>query len=157
MKSTETMIGAAVLSALAIVVAVALLPAPAWAQAAGLPVREVATGAVDFFWPIVTAGALWLVRRIPSQLAWVLTAGRVEQLLAAARTYAINAIPGASHDRPFTLPVGNEVARVMVEFSLAHAPTLVQLFGLTRWREKVIARLQFEADVSVPAPVPATK
>lgn len=150
------------MSALACIVIVAgvfavfVSASPALAQTP-IPLEAAATGLIDYWAPVFAAGVAWMLRKVPSQFAWVLTALRVDQLLGAAVTYGINATKNAVKGRTLTLPVGNEVARIALDYAIAHAPQLVAMFGVTRLREKILARLDLDEAAEVPPPAVATK
>lgn len=116
-----------------------------------LPFGQWLTAAGDFIIPIVAAAALWLIRKLPSQIAALLMTMRVEQMLTMAIKYAINAVAGASHDKPLTLDLGNAVAAKAVQYVIDHAPGwLVSWAGDAEGlREKIIARLNLNASAAL--------
>lgn len=104
----------------------------------------------------VAAFVAFLFRRIPPQIANVLIALRVDQLLERAITYGINAVEGAVKDRALTLDVGHQVAQQAMEYAIEHGPTLLRAMGgHTRLREKILARLNLDEAAAV-GPVAAT-
>jgi hypothetical protein len=134
----------------------ALMAAPAHAQAivdttVDIPLSEWVGILGEWVGPLLAAAALVLVRKLPKQLADILIGMRVEQVLQKAITYAINAVAGATKDKPLSINVGNEVVATAVQYVVDHAPT-----WLVKWmgdgdllREKIIARLDVEAKASL--------
>ena len=131
-----------------------LFASVAHAQDAAIPVGAAMSGLVDFAAPVVFAAVAWLFRKVPKNLAAVLIALRVDQLLNVAVNYGINATKDAVAGKTLSLPVGNEVARLALEYALAHAPQLSASFGVGRLREKILARLTLDENAAVPAPAP---
>jgi len=117
---------------------------------------------LDYFFAALAAGALWLLRKVPSRfvdalnmVSGLMGQGRVDSLLEKAITYGINATKGATQDKVLTVNVGNEVLERAFEYAVRHAPALVsRVGGLQTIREKIIARLRLEADAAVPVPRP---
>jgi hypothetical protein len=109
--------------------------------------------------PMVLAGFVaWVLRKLPEEVAGIFRAWRVDQLLDKALQYGINATRGAVKDRALTVQVGNEVLERAFEYALRHAPMLVSKIGASEYlREKIIARLNLEADAAVPTPRPAAE
>jgi hypothetical protein len=111
---------------------------------------------------LLMAALLWMLRRLPASavaalnmLAGLFGQNRVDALLERAVQYGINATKGAVKDRVLTVNVGNEVLERAFEYAVRHAPALVAKFGgLQALREKIIARLNLEADAAVPVPRP---
>lgn len=119
----------------------------------------------DFLtWLLMLAGAVaaWVMRRLPSaavsaldMLAGALGQGRANELLEKAITYGVNTTAGAVRGKTLSVKVGNEVLERALEYAVRHAPSLVtKLGGIQSIREKIIARLDLEADAAIPAPRP---
>lgn len=112
---------------------------------------------------VVGAVAAWLLRKVPANItaaldmfAGMLGQGRVNELLDKAVTYGVNATSGAVKGKTLSVGVGNEVLERAFEYALRHAPGLVsKLGGMTILREKILARLELDADASLPVPKPA--
>lgn len=110
---------------------------------------------------VALAGA-WLARKLPggivatlNQLSGLFGAGRVDQLLDKAITYGINVTAGAVKGKSLSVKIGNEVLERAFEYAIRHAPTVVRLAGGSAFvREKIIGRLDLDADVALPAARP---
>lgn len=111
---------------------------------------------------IIMGAALWLLRRVPSNfvgmidsIARAMGQGSMNELLEKAVNYGINVTQGAVRNQTMNIKVGNEVLERATEYALRHAPGLVAKYGgLTTLREKIVARLELDAEASVPAPRP---
>lgn len=96
----------------------------------------------------VSAVFLWLIRRLPTQIAELITAMRLEQLLARATDYAIAAVAGAAKDKTMSVQITNQVIAEAVSYAVRSAPSLADKFA-DSLRAKILARL---ADKAVLAP-----
>jgi hypothetical protein len=115
-------------------------------------------------WLLGVAGiaAAWLLRRLPATIVSALDAisgalgqGRANELLEKAITYGINTTAGAIRGKTLTVKVGMEVLERALEYAVRHAPAFVAWAGgAIAVREKIIARLDLEADAELPAPKP---
>lgn len=116
------------------------IPIDGWLQAAG-----------EFIGPLLAAAALWLIRKLPAQIAAVLMTMRVDQLLEKAISYGINAVVGATKDRPLTVDVGNAVVKQALQYVVDHAPTYLVSWmgGAEAIRQMIIARLEVQASASL--------
>jgi hypothetical protein len=111
---------------------------------------------------IILAVVLWLVRKAPKSvidmvdsISRAMGQGGMNELLEKAITYGINVTAGAVRGKTMTIKTGNEVLERATEYALRHAPGLVKKYGgLETLREKIIARLDLDADAEVPAPRP---
>lgn len=135
----------------------ALAPSLAMAQAApatttvAVPVGDWLTDTAAFLGPLLAAVVLWMIRKLPPQVAALLMSMRVDQLLNKAITYAINSVATATHDKPLTLDVGNAVVAQAVQYAIDHGPSgLIDWMGGTeKIRQKIIARLNVSAGVAL--------
>ncbi len=101
---------------------------------------------------VLVAGAGFAFRRLPKaaqdaaeMVARLAFQKSVNELLEKAVQYGINATAGAMKDKALTIDVGNRVVEKALEYAFEHAPQLVtKLGGLTRLREKIIARLNLD-------------
>lgn len=144
-------------AAIAVVMAVLLLNPAAFAQAVApasgvsIPVNDWLAALASVGGPILAAVVVWLIRKLPAQVASLLMAMRVDQLLMKAITFAINSVKDATHDKPLTIDLGNDVVEKALQYAIDHGPA-----GLIHWmggadmiREKIIARLNIEAKAAV--------
>lgn len=143
--------------------AAVVLAAPALAQAVAAPVTE--GGPVVIRWGAAVewliAGALaamggsvgiaaWLLRKVPSQFRWLLTAARVDQLLGRAIEDGINRTKGAVRGQSYTLDTGLAIANQALQYAVEAAPSLAKELGVLNLWKKLLARIDFAADVAVP-------
>lgn len=113
--------------------------------------------------PILVAAGLFLLRKVPSgivdilnQVAGVFFGQRVDQLLEKAIAYGVNATAGAEHGKTLSLAIGNTVLERAFEYATRNAPALVEMLGgALGLREKIIARIPYDAATAVPTPMPA--
>lgn len=106
---------------------------------------------------VVVAGGGWLLRKLPTAariaaegVARVAFAASVDQLLERAVSYGVNAVSGAAKGKALTIDVGNRVVERAADYALQHAPKIVaQIGGMTRLREKLIARLDLDEAAAV--------
>lgn len=132
--------------------ALVLFPVAALAQAVAvdttidIPISSWLTAAAEFIGPMLGIAALWLIRKLPAQLAGILITVRAEQLLEKAISYAINAVAGATKDKPLSFNVGSEVAAKAVQYAIDNAPgwLVTWLGGTEAIRQKIIARITVE-------------
>lgn len=111
---------------------------------------------------IIFAGVLWAVRRMPENIVNMVDAiaramgqGSMNELLEKAVSYGINVTQGAVRDQTLSLKVGNQVLERAAEYAMRAAPELVAKYGgLGPLRERIIARLQLDADAGIAAPLP---
>ncbi len=84
----------------------------------------------------------WALRQLPAQAAGVLTAMRVDQLLARAVDYGVNTTQGAVRGRTLDVATGNAVLAAALRYAVEQAPTIVAMAGGEALvRDKLIARL----------------
>ncbi len=107
----------------------------------------------DWVIPIISVAVLWLIRKLPSQIAGILTTLRVDQLLEKAIAYAINTVVGASKDKTLNVSTGNQVVDKALQFIVTNAPA-----WMIKWmgdgdaiRQKIIARLNIDDNVALPS------
>ncbi|HRO04593.1 MAG TPA: hypothetical protein PLS69_13405 [Terricaulis sp.] len=111
---------------------------------------------------IIFAALLWLMRKLPSNITAMVNGisqamgqGSMNELLEKAVNYGVNVTKDAVRNQTMTIKVGNEVLERATEYAIRHAPGLVAKYGgLSTLREKIVARLELDADASVPAPRP---
>lgn len=111
------------------------IPAGSWIEQAGI-----------FIGPVLAAAVLWLVRKLPEQIASILIAARVDQLLQKAIDYAINSVAGAAKDKALSVDVGSAVVAQAVQYAIDHGPgwLIGWMGGADMIREKIIARLNVD-------------
>jgi hypothetical protein len=96
---------------------------------------------------VVVAGVTALLRPV---LQSSFLGRTVDQLLERAIQYGINATADAVRGKNLSIAVGNQVLERAAEYALAHAPALVRrMGGMTRLKEKIIARLDLAAGATV--------
>jgi len=130
------------------------LAVTAFAQTTGttveIPIGDWVKAAGGWVGPILGAAVLFLIRKLPPQIAAILTTLRVDQLLDKALSFAINKVAGASHDKPMTIDVGNKVLAEALDYAIRHgAPAIIQwMGGADMIREKLLARLKLDAQAA---------
>lgn len=134
----------------AMLLGIALWPALALAAettSISVPVGSWISEAGIFIGPLLAAAALWLVRKLPAQIASILIAARVDQLLQKAIDYAINSVAGAAKDKALSVDVGSAVVAQAVQYAIDHGPgwMIGWMGGADMIREKIIARLNVDA------------
>lgn len=144
------------LAAMAFVAFLVAAPILAFADTAAtttvsVPAGQWVSDMAAFAGPLVAALALWMIRKLPAQVASLLMSMRVDQLLNKAIAYAVNSVRDATHDSPLTVDVGNAVLAEAVQYAINHGPS-----GLINWmggeamiREKILARLNLDAKAAV--------
>jgi hypothetical protein len=95
---------------------------------------------------IAVVGAI--VHFLPGGTGSLIRMLRVDQLLEKAVNAGINKTAGAVDGKVLTVKVGNEVIERALEYAASQAPGLFKKLPINEWREKIIARLKFGADVS---------
>lgn len=115
--------------------------------AVSVPAGDWLTDTAAFLGPLLAAAVLWMVRKLPPQVASLLMSMRVDQLLNKAIAYGINSVREATHDKPLTVDVGNAVIAKALQYAIDHGPgKLIDWMGGTEMiREKIIARLNLDA------------
>lgn len=84
----------------------------------------------------------WALRQLPAQASGVLTAMRVDQLLARAVDYGVNVTQGAVRGRTLDVATGNAVLAAALRYAVEQAPSVVAMAGGEALvRNKLIARL----------------
>jgi hypothetical protein len=108
-----------------------------------IPVSSWLNAAAELIGPMLGVAVLWLIRKLPAQLGGVLMTLRADQLLEKAISYAINAVAGATKDKPLSINVGNEVVAKAVQYVVDNGPgwMVTWLGGKDAIRQKVIARI----------------
>ncbi len=121
---------------------------PAFAQAASstsvvIPWGDWAAAALMTVSAVVLPVITWGLRLLPEQLQSLVRTAQVEQLLAKAVSYGINATAGAAQGRSLTVDIGSEVARHAVGYTIEQGPRWVEawLGGQEGIRKRIIARL----------------
>jgi hypothetical protein len=145
----------------AIAAIVLFSPAPAFADTVtdqasvtipwGQWLSDLAPGILDLALAGLAAGFAWICRKLPSSVVSLLSTLQVEQLLARAVTYGINAVAGAEHDKVLSVKVGNEVLAEAITYAEDHAPAWLMSFIGTpeQLAAKLIARLKLSSDATV--------
>lgn len=129
------------------VLALALWPLLAFAQTAAPPPVVVPWGDwLAAVAPTIGVGVVglitWALRQLPAQASGVLTAMRVDQLLARAVDYGVNVTQGAVRGRTLDVATGNAVLAAAMRYAVEQAPTIVAMAGGEALvRNKIIARL----------------
>lgn len=116
-----------------------------------IPLSSWITAAGEFIGPLIGVAILWMIRFLPKQLADFLKTMRVEQLLQKAISYGINAVAGATKDKPLSINVGSEVLENAIQYVVDNGPG-----WLIKWaggeagiREKIIARMNLDAQAAL--------
>jgi len=116
----------------------------AWGQILADHTGEIATALLGL--------VLYMIRRLPPELAAMLATRRVEQLLAQAIAFGCNAVAGASRDRVLSVDVGSAVLAEALRYTLGHGPG-----WLVRWMggpnaivEKLWSRLDLDPAARLP-------
>lgn len=118
--------------------------------AVALPLGEWLRAAADIVIPIAVAAVAWMIRHIPGRIGEIIRAAQVEQLLAKAITYGVNATASAAADKIVTVEVGNKVVKEALDYAIRNAPSIVEWAGgRERVREKIIARLTVVPEVAL--------
>lgn len=146
-------------------------PMPALGSEYATPTVQARDGAVEVPWGdwlsealkalglAVGAFVLWVLRKLPASIvtaldamAGMLNQGRADALLAKAVNYGINTTSGAVKGKSMSLKVGNEVLERAFEYAIDKAPMFVRfVLGILNARGMIIARLDLDEDVSLPA------
>lgn len=97
--------------------------------------------------------AAWLLRKVPAQFLWVIKALRLDQLLERAVQDGLNRVSGAARGQSLQLDTGLAVANTALRYAVEAAPQLVAEFGVLDLWKKILARIDFAAEVAVPPDV----
>lgn len=142
----------------AMLLGIVLATTAALAQAAtdapggvSIPVGDWLAATSGWVAPLLAGAGLWLIRKLPSQIAGVLMTMRADQLLEKAVSYAINAVAGATKGKSLDFTTGSKVADQAVNYVVSNGPgwLINWLGGADAIRQKVIARLDVEADAAL--------
>jgi hypothetical protein len=117
-----------------------------------IPYGEILVAASGYIATALAAVVVWALRFLPGQArAASLTAG-VDQLLAKAIAFGINATAGAVKNNVLTVEVSNRVLREALSYALLHGGPLVKKFAGSPVdiAEKLWARLEVAPEVSKP-------
>jgi len=147
----------AVFALILTVILSALAPSLAVAQATpatttvAVPVGDWLTDTAAFLGPLLAAVVLWMIRKLPPQVAALIMSFRVDQLLLKAIAFGVNSVKEATHDQPLTVNVGNEVLAKALDYAIRHgAPNIINwMGGEEKIREKIIARLNLDAKAAL--------
>ncbi|WP_454813748.1 hypothetical protein [Labrys neptuniae] len=141
------------------VVALFALVAPALAQiatdaastAVSLPIGQWISDIGTVVLAIAGGLIAWIVRKLPAQIAQIITTAQVDQMLTKAIGYAINAVEGATAGKTLNVNVGNAVLAQALNYVTVHAPQwLIEwLGGLDAIAQKIIARLNLDPAAGV--------
>lgn len=124
-----------------------------------IPYGEYLSAAVPYIALVLSAVAMWSLRRLPGRWAalaneWLAIGqtARVDQLLQKAISFGVNSVAGASKDKSLTVEIANPVLREALRYALEHAPELVAKFAGTpeALGEKIWARLNVAPEVAKP-------
>ena len=121
---------------------------------------SLAPGLLDVALAALAAALAWVLKILPASIANVVTpivkSAQVEQLLARAVSYGINAVAGAAHDKVLSVDVGNQVVAEALEYAIAHGPAWLTEFtgDSDQIAQMIIARLKLEAGATVSASGP---
>jgi len=96
--------------------------------------------------PIVLAFLARLFAILPGPVIQLLKTMQVEQLLARAVDFALNAVEGAAKGKVLTIDTGSEVVAMAVNYVIDKAPAKLVEFigGELALREMILARLHVE-------------
>lgn len=104
--------------------------------------------------PVVIAAVGWALRKLPKEWQGLALAARVDQLLANAIQYGINATSGAVRTKTLDVETGNAVMHIALQYAIQHGPSIVKSAGgVTRIQEKILARLSLDENAVVQPPV----
>lgn len=119
---------------------VVTIPISSWVEGIGAAVL-----------PFVAVFVAWLVRKLPAQVAAILTTMRVDQLIEKAISYGINTTVNATKDKPLTVDVGNEVVAKAAQYVIDNGPgwLIGWMGGAKGIEEKIIARLNVDAKAAI--------
>lgn len=141
----------AALALVAFVAAPAFALADASTSAVSIPVNEWVGSLAAIIGPVLAAAVVWLIRKLPAQMASLLMTMRVDQLLTRAIDFAVNSVKDATKDKALTVDVGNEVVAKALQYAIDHGPK-----GISDWmggpdmiRQKIIARLNLDAKAAL--------
>jgi protein-S-isoprenylcysteine O-methyltransferase Ste14 len=125
--------------------------APAIDPGVHVPLGEWVQGIGTILIPLLGAASLWLIRKLPAQIAGILMSARADQILEKAVTYAINSVAGAAKDKQLTFTTGSQVVNEAVQYVVDHGPgwLINWLGGPEMIREKIIARIDVAPEVSL--------
>lgn len=131
----------------------AFAPAPAMAavgDSVHVPYGDLAADLALSMMGIASAAIAYLFRNAPG---WLKTA-KVDQALDRGVQFGLNAVANAVRGKALDLNTGNQVANMALDYVASHVPSLVKEFGVTKLREKILARLTLDdaAELSPPAP-----
>lgn len=101
---------------------------------------------------IIVAGLLavvaFVLRKLPAGVADAFRTLRVEQLLARAVDYGINATRGAAKGKSLSVDVGSEVLAKAISYAVDRAPALLieWLGGVESLKQMILARLNLDPE-----------
>lgn len=116
-----------------------------------LPVGDWLTALGEWIAPLVGIAALWLIRKLPAQIAGILMTMRADQLLEKAVAYALNAVQGAAKGKSLDFSTGSKVADEALQYVVTNAPgwLISWLGGPDAIRQKIVARIDVAPEVSL--------
>jgi hypothetical protein len=116
------------------------IPVSSWVEGIGAAVL-----------PMVALFVAWIIRKLPSQVAAILTTMRVDQLLEKAISYGINTTVNATKDKPLTVDLGNEVVAKAAQYVVDNGPgwLIGWMGGAKGIEEKIIARINVDSKAAV--------
>jgi hypothetical protein len=140
--------------------------APAFAQDAGstvfldpastvvsIPYGDWFSASTEFIGWGLALLVTFALRFVPASLAGILKTAQVEQLLAKAIDYGLNAVAGASKDKVLDADLGNAVVAQALRYVVDLGPRWVINFlgGEEGIKARIIARLDLASGVSLAA------
>jgi hypothetical protein len=100
---------------------------------------------------VISAAVMWGLRQLPSRILSIFQTTQLDQLLLKGIDFAINRTAGASKGRELKVDVANEVLATALRYAIEHGPKWMIKWagGELALREKIIARLDVEADAAL--------
>lgn len=123
------------------------IPVASWIDQVAVVVRDVGTAAL----PLLITFILTLVPAPIRMIAGPFLQKYANGILDRALDYGINAVKGATKDKPLTIPTGNAVIAHASQYLIDHAPGWLTktLGGEDGIRQKIFARLNLPVDAGI--------
>lgn len=101
---------------------------------------------------VLFGGILMIAKAIAPPIYGILRTAQVEQLLANAIAFGVNAVDGAVKGKTLDVPVGNEVLRWALVYAMVHGGEWLNDFAgdSVELAQKIYARFDLPADASAP-------
>lgn len=92
------------------------------------------------------------LRKLPASITAVIKTYQVDQLLERAIGYGINSVAGAAKGQSLSVPVGNKVLEVALEYAVTNgSKALVEwMGGKDIVAQKIVARMDLAPDAGTP-------